>query len=171
MNKSKITGSSKLEVDGSIKIVHDYLRTDPSQRGVDIPIFKVKQGYEPPNFTGFFGPWDANAFKQRSSYNDIKTELQSKNQLHLFMMAGKDKLVPNGMAKHNELLSFNQYPKFSYDDLIKPADELPELVDNAAREVYLNEDDFKKIFNMTFDQFVEKPSWKQKELKREVHLF
>jgi len=27
-------------------------------RSTDIPIIVVKQGYEPPNFTGFFGAWD-----------------------------------------------------------------------------------------------------------------
>ena len=53
----------KSELEAAVKIAHDYLRTDPSQRGIDIPIFKVKQGQEPPNFTGFFGPWDPNGLK------------------------------------------------------------------------------------------------------------
>lgn len=55
--------SLKSELEGCIKIVQDYLRVDPSQRGIDIPIFKIKQGQEPPNFTGFFGPWNPNDFK------------------------------------------------------------------------------------------------------------
>jgi hypothetical protein len=37
----------------------DYLLSDPSGRSTDIPIVVVKQGFEPPNFTGFFGAWDA----------------------------------------------------------------------------------------------------------------
>ena len=36
----------------------EYLRTDPGGRGPDTPIVIVKQGYEPPTFTGFFGVWD-----------------------------------------------------------------------------------------------------------------
>ena len=36
----------------------DYLLSDPSGRSTDIPIVVLKQGFEPPNFTGFFGAWD-----------------------------------------------------------------------------------------------------------------
>ena len=46
------------KIDTYRKIVIDYLKTDPSQRGIDIPIYKVKEGLEPPTFTGFFGPWN-----------------------------------------------------------------------------------------------------------------
>ena len=55
--------SNKLEVEGSILLAHDYLKTDPSGRGIEIPIYKVKQGNEPPNFTGFFSLWEPNVFK------------------------------------------------------------------------------------------------------------
>jgi hypothetical protein len=40
----------------------DYLLSDPSGRSTDIPIVVVKQGFEPPNFTGFFGAWDPELF-------------------------------------------------------------------------------------------------------------
>ena len=37
----------------------DYIATDPSgYRDPDTPITLLKQGFEPPNFTGFFGVWD-----------------------------------------------------------------------------------------------------------------
>ena len=36
----------------------NILTTDPSNRDDNTPIMKVKQGYEPPTFTGFFGVWD-----------------------------------------------------------------------------------------------------------------
>ena len=38
--------------------VLDYLRTDPRERDTNIPIIKIKQGHEPPIFTGFFGAWN-----------------------------------------------------------------------------------------------------------------
>ena len=41
----------------------EYLATDPSDRDDDIPIIVVKQGYEPPSFTGFFGAWDQQLFE------------------------------------------------------------------------------------------------------------
>ena len=40
-------------------LLQDYIKTDPAgDRDPDTPITIVKQGYEPPNFTGFFGVWD-----------------------------------------------------------------------------------------------------------------
>ena len=41
----------------------EYLATDPSGRDDDVPIIVVKQGHEPPSFTGFFGGWDAELFE------------------------------------------------------------------------------------------------------------
>ena len=36
-----------------------YLRTDPTgSRDPHTPIITVKQGFEPPTFTGWFGVWD-----------------------------------------------------------------------------------------------------------------
>uniref|UniRef100_A0A8C4HFB5 Villin-like n=1 Tax=Dicentrarchus labrax TaxID=13489 RepID=A0A8C4HFB5_DICLA len=36
----------------------EYLRTHPAGRDPDTPIIFVKQGYEPPTFTGWFSAWD-----------------------------------------------------------------------------------------------------------------
>lgn len=38
--------------------LQEYLETDPSGRDADTPVYVVKQGFEPPTFTGFFGVWD-----------------------------------------------------------------------------------------------------------------
>ena len=42
----------------------DYLASDPSGRDEDIPIVVVKQGNEPPNFTGNFGAWDSELWEK-----------------------------------------------------------------------------------------------------------
>ena len=39
-------------------IIQEYLKTDPAGRDPDTPILKIRQGFEPPSFTGFFGVWD-----------------------------------------------------------------------------------------------------------------
>lgn len=36
----------------------EYLKTHPSGRDLETPIIVVKQGYEPPTFTGWFLAWD-----------------------------------------------------------------------------------------------------------------
>jgi len=38
------------------------LESDPSGRDSDAPVIIVKQGNEPPLFTGFFGAWDEDLF-------------------------------------------------------------------------------------------------------------
>lgn len=38
--------------------LQEYVNTDPAGRDPDTPVYKVKQGFEPPTFTGFFGMWD-----------------------------------------------------------------------------------------------------------------
>lgn len=154
----KLKDSNKTEKEESEKIAIEYLKSDPSQRQNDIPIYKIKQGFEPPIFTGFFGPWDSNYwnikvltneliyfrfyffFQNETDYNFVKQELQSKNQPHLFQLAIKDKSL-NGI-KTKDTIDFNKYPKYSYEELIKPVDELPENVLNEAKEVIIF---FKKI--------------------------
>lgn len=36
-----------------------YIETDPAGRDQDTPVVIVKQGHEPPTFTGWFLGWDA----------------------------------------------------------------------------------------------------------------
>ncbi|XP_073808688.1 scinderin like a isoform X1 [Danio rerio] len=43
---------------GSAKIAKDYVDSDPSKRQ-GIPIITIKQGFEPPSFTGWFQAWDS----------------------------------------------------------------------------------------------------------------
>jgi len=44
--------SRKDEQKATLQLAMDYLRTDPSGRGDGTPIIQIKQGFEPPNFTG-----------------------------------------------------------------------------------------------------------------------
>lgn len=47
-------------------ILQQYLKTDPAGRDADTPIISIKQGFEPPSFTGFFGVWDRELWSVRS---------------------------------------------------------------------------------------------------------
>ncbi|XP_074524129.1 scinderin like a [Halichoeres trimaculatus] len=49
--------ANKQEKEGAEKIAKDYLKSDPSGR-VGTPICMIKQGEEPPCFTGWFLAWD-----------------------------------------------------------------------------------------------------------------
>ncbi|XP_043823029.1 adseverin [Dromiciops gliroides] len=51
--------ANEVEKSESMKSAKAYLDTDPSGRDRRTPIIIVKQGYEPPTFTGWFLGWDA----------------------------------------------------------------------------------------------------------------
>ncbi|TNN88275.1 Villin-1 [Liparis tanakae] len=50
----------------------EYLRTHPAGRDLDTPIIIVKQGYEPPTFTGWFNAWDTH--KWSDTLSDLEFE-------------------------------------------------------------------------------------------------
>ena len=105
------------------------------------------------------------------SYDELKLELVSKNESNLLDLAIQNLIKIANEAKKNSLIDLNKYPKYTYDELIKSIDELPQDVNSTIKEVYLKESDFQKIFNMTFEEFQQKPSWKQMQLKRSAYLF
>ncbi|KAM7390420.1 hypothetical protein PAMA_008538 [Pampus argenteus] len=53
----------------------EYLRTHPAGRDPDTPIISVKQGYEPPTFTGWFNAWDPHKWSGGNSYEEMKKKL------------------------------------------------------------------------------------------------
>ncbi len=55
--------SNDVERKAAVESAKEYLETDPSGRDQDMPIIVVKQGHEPPLFTGFFGAWDDEMFR------------------------------------------------------------------------------------------------------------
>ena len=58
-------------------IQYEYLNTDPAGRDLATNIVLVKQGREPPTFTGWFMAWDPNMWSQGKSYEEIKAEMGS----------------------------------------------------------------------------------------------
>ncbi|XP_067892908.1 scinderin like b [Heterodontus francisci] len=50
--------ANEVERSESLKCANQYLEADPSGRDLDTPITIVKQGEEPPTFTGWFLAWD-----------------------------------------------------------------------------------------------------------------
>nr|XP_002713820.1 scinderin isoform X1 [Oryctolagus cuniculus] len=51
--------ANEVEKTESVKSAKKYLETDPSGRDKGTPIVIIKQGHEPPTFTGWFLGWDA----------------------------------------------------------------------------------------------------------------
>ncbi|XP_059161494.1 advillin-like isoform X2 [Physella acuta] len=153
--------SNKVEREESQRCAIEYLKTDPSGRDMDTAIFSIKQGLEPPSFTGFFGVWDRDLWSKGLTYEQLKKQIADGNipieQVH--------ENVSNGGQ------DFNEVPKYSLAELQVASEELPQGVDPSAREIHLLDDEFRKLFHMSYSDFNKLPSWKQKQLKKSFKLF
>ncbi|KAM3622019.1 uncharacterized protein V6R79_019250 [Siganus canaliculatus] len=137
----------------------EYLRTHPGNRDPDTPIVLIKQGFEPPTFTGWFTAWDPSKWSGGKSYEDLKKELG-------------DAVSPVCVIHQNSVNSEKSYQTFAPDDLInKLASELPEGVDPTEKEKHLADSDFSDVFGISKDDFASLPRWKQLNLKKEKGMF
>ncbi|KAG8585521.1 hypothetical protein GDO81_005059 [Engystomops pustulosus] len=145
----------------------DYLKTHPSGRDPETPILIIKQGYEPPNFTGWFLAWDPQKWSNGKSYEELKKELGDSTAIQRIT---RD---VNGMAVSPSTPSpsttFQCHPLDALKG--KQKHELPEGVDPARKETYLSDRDFIATFGMTRGEFSALPSWKQLNIKKQLGLF
>lgn len=51
-------GANEKEKHEAVVTAQEYLKSHPAGRDLDTPILVVKQGFEPPTFTGWFHAWD-----------------------------------------------------------------------------------------------------------------
>ncbi|XP_050978924.1 advillin [Labeo rohita] len=143
----------------SVTTCQEYLRTHPGSRDPDTPIIMVKQGFEPPTFTGWFMAWDPTKWSGGKTYEQLKEELGE------ITLPTK---VDSG-ATGVESKTISQYPP---EMLInKLAGELPENVDPTHKERYLSDQDFQAILGISREEFDSLPQWKQKTIKKEKGLF
>ena len=55
------------EKERALSTAQEYLHTHPSGRDADTAILIIKQGFEPPIFTGWFLAWDPHMWSVRTS--------------------------------------------------------------------------------------------------------
>lgn len=149
------TGANATEKKEALQTAVQYVKTDPSGRDADTPIYNVKQGFEPPNFTSnFLGGWDHNLFKNaKDSYEQMKGSLMGEN-------AGIT-LATAEIAKYDKTYTIEELQK----------DPCPEGVDPVNKEQHLSDADFKKYFGMSKEEYGGVAAWKRNNLKKKVGLF
>lgn len=54
------------ERERALATAQEYLETHPGGRDPETPILIIKQGFEPPNFTGWFLAWDPHMWSVRT---------------------------------------------------------------------------------------------------------
>ncbi|XP_011473740.1 advillin [Oryzias latipes] len=151
--------ANEIERKESVATSQEYLRTHPGDRDPDTPIIMIKQGFEPPTFTGWFTAWDPFKWSSGKSYEEMKRELG-------------DVALPVDIKPQEQKTVEREYQSFPADMLVnKQASELPAAVDPAVKEKYLSDGDFFNVFGISKDDFVRLPQWKQLKLKKEKGLF
>ncbi|XP_065114195.1 advillin isoform X2 [Paramisgurnus dabryanus] len=152
----------------------EYLKTHPAGRDPGTPIISVKQGYEPPTFTGWFNAWDPHKW---SSVNNIDLNKKSGGGAGSYSApGGPGNIKPinqktqssSSSAQNNGKLSG---PVNSEQLLNKTPGQLPPGVDPDKREVYLSDADFESLLGCTRNDFQRLPKWRQNDLKKKAGLF
>ncbi|XP_062047778.1 villin-1 [Lepus europaeus] len=148
----------------------EYLKTHPSGRDPETPIIVVKQGHEPPTFTGWFLAWDPFKWTNAKSYEDLKAEIGYSGDWNEISTEVTNPSVDVFNAYTS--LSSGPLPIFPLEQLVnKPAEDLPDGVDPSRKEEHLSVEDFTKALGMTPAAFSALPRWKQQNLKKERGLF
>ncbi|NXA46672.1 VILI protein, partial [Nothocercus julius] len=157
-------GANESEKESAAVMAQEYLRSDPSGRDLQTPIIVVKQGYEPPTFTGWFLAWDPLKWTDKKSYEELKAELANDG--------GLDQLTSE-ITSRQEIFTAtttlipSKLEIFPLDVLQNvSAEDLPRGVDPSRKE-----QDFKVAFGMSRSAFAALPLWKQQNLKKEKGLF
>ncbi|XP_007445271.1 advillin-like [Python bivittatus] len=153
--------ANEIEKKEALATVQEYLQTHPSGREIDTPILVVKQGFEPPNFTGWFLAWDPKKWSEGKTYEQLKKELRDANDI--IRITADNRL--------ETLSSSSRGPFYPLEVLLSSQDDLPGDVDPAKKENFLSDDDFMRVFGIPWEKFAALPTWKQLHMKKERGLF
>ena len=152
-------GANTEEKKKSLETAINYVKTDTSGRTVESTVFvTVKQGFEPPNFTGHFFAWNSNKWSNGQSYEEMKKAL---------VAGGAGGELTSSVAA--ELAKFSLSQRYTYAQLT--SDTLPEGVDPLNKEQYLSDEEFKARFGIARAEFNGLPGWKKVNAKKKAGLY
>ncbi|XP_032871329.1 advillin isoform X1 [Amblyraja radiata] len=154
--------ANETEREQSLTTAQEYLKTHPSSRDIDTPIFIIKQGFEPPTFTGWFVGWDISKWSGGKTYEQLKKELGDTAAI-VQITTDLAEVELDCAAAHKH------YPPEAL--INKKRHELPEGVDPTSKENSLTDQDFKLVFGLSREVFAALPSWKQINLKKSKGMF
>ncbi|KAG7330957.1 hypothetical protein KOW79_004926 [Hemibagrus wyckioides] len=164
-------GANEKEKTDAVVTAQEYLKSHPAGRDPDTPILVVKQGFEPPTFTGWFLAWDPHMWSGGKSYEELKSELGDATDV-IKITVDLTNSHTNSVNSGKVPLSPTTLPQYPAAKLVNClVEELPEGVDPSRREEYLSEDDFALVLGVARMDFYCMPLWKQKNLKKEKGLF
>nr|DBA19631.1 TPA: hypothetical protein GDO54_015434 [Pyxicephalus adspersus] len=137
-------GTNDTERSQAAVTAQEYLKTHPGGRDINTAIIIVKQGFEPPTFTGWFHAWDPYKWENTKSYEELKAELDDADTIDRISSEFSNSKLDSFNAQTN-LGSFvlATYPA---EVLInKTPDDLPPGVDPTNKEVIKEQLNFRVI--------------------------
>ncbi|NXQ73638.1 VILI protein, partial [Quiscalus mexicanus] len=162
-------GANESEKEAAAVMAQEYLRSHPSGRDLDTPIIVVKQGYEPPTFTGWFLAWDPLNWADKKSYETLRAELGDESSLGQLTSALTSR---EEVFTATTTLVPTKLETFPLDVLVNTsAEDLPRGVDPSRKEDHLSDADFQAVFGMSRSAFRSLPLWRQQKLKKDNGLF
>uniref|UniRef100_A0A9J7X0E9 Villin like n=1 Tax=Cyprinus carpio carpio TaxID=630221 RepID=A0A9J7X0E9_CYPCA len=159
--------ANQYETQESYNSAVEYLKTHPAGRDPGTPITTVKQGHEPPTFTGWFNAWDAHKWSVSLSYEEMKSKLGDISQITVVKKYQYDLHT----CSHNQRMSSSISNAYVDQSLIKTPNQLPQGLDPEKREEYLTDAEFENLFGCTRNNFQRLPKWRQNDLKKKAGLF
>uniref|UniRef100_A0A7N8YD38 Villin-like n=1 Tax=Mastacembelus armatus TaxID=205130 RepID=A0A7N8YD38_9TELE len=168
--------ANQYEVNESWNSAQEYLRTHPADRDPDTPIIFVKQGYEPPTFTGWFNAWDPHKWSVNVSprpSNPTSLSTQTGQSSVSMVLSPSPGLTPSSPGRGTMSPSAGRSGMYLAADLLinKSPNDLPQGVDPSQREDYLSDMDFENLFGTRRSDFHRLPKWRQNDLKKKAGLF
>ncbi|KAI4878703.1 hypothetical protein NFI96_013479 [Prochilodus magdalenae] len=164
--------ANETEKKEAVVTAQEYLKSHPAGRDLDTPILVVKQGFEPPTFTGWFHAWDSHKWSGGKSYEDLKSELGDATDMIKITV---DMTKPSSQTNSNNsmgVISPTTRTIYPAEQLVNlQVEELPTDVDPSKREEHLSDQDFALVLGVSRLNFYSMPVWKQQNLKKEKGLF
>ncbi|KAK3515554.1 hypothetical protein QTP70_024384 [Hemibagrus guttatus] len=192
--------ANQFEIQESHSCAIEYLKTHPAGRDPNAPIISVKQGYEPPTFTGWFNAWDAHKWSGGLSYEEMKSKLSASGSVSQISVNMNTKVInrksvggdvlrsaPGGpIAEITSQISKSPNPRPLVSSSNSRGNTAPvknqttvnsgpeqltnKEVDPMKRENYLTEADFESLLGCSRSDFQRLPKWRQSDLKKKAGL-
>uniref|UniRef100_A0A4W4GZR2 HP domain-containing protein n=1 Tax=Electrophorus electricus TaxID=8005 RepID=A0A4W4GZR2_ELEEL len=175
--------ANQYEIQETYSSAAEYLKTHPAGRDADTPIITVKQGVEPPTFTGWFDAWDPHKWSVSLSYEEMKNKLGDSASVSQITVVWELYLHLQHLA---DALDYSdlQYLQIticclcgvkSTPFLMQPLMFLsllpyPPRMPSLAQE-YLSDADFESLLGCSRKDFQRLPKWRQSDLKKKAGLF
>lgn len=153
--------ATKTEQDESMKSALKYVQNAPDGRDPDTPVYSLRAGCEPPQFTSHFLGW--------SAANAVST-----NAWTAPASSGGAAAAPAALTRVSEdTIGFAKFPQdggnaYELDVLVKT---FPDGLDPKQKELYLSDASFEAVFGMNKEAWGKLAQWKKTAAKKKHKLF